>query len=487
MSEQRLEFVTLSQMVEPGLIQLRWLRGREALSEPYEYELELEVDEDGGLGLDALEDVLRMPCGVRFGRDGRTEVHGVLGSIRMLSTSQPQPIVYRATLVPKLRLLASIRRSRIFQDLDPAGIVRAVLEEHGLREGEHFELRLTGTHPTWEYKVQYQESDLDFLNRVLEHHGIFYFFAQDPDGERVVFADDNHAFARCEGAETLEYTPGEAAQLRGVRELTRELTPQPGAVLLRDYNWRTPSVPLQSEARADPRTGRGLANLYGEHFKTPSEGDALARCRAEEIMVGRDVYRGRCRVGPLRPGDRTELVGHPCAELDQEYLVVEIEHEADGRGVQDSGGLGYDKRFTAIPYEVPFRPARRTPKPRIQGVMHARVDGEAPGTAAPIDGYGRYKIVFPFDLVGQPGGKASRWVRLAQPASGPGFGIHFPLHIGVEVAVAHLDGDPDRPIIMSSPPTAETITPVSQGNATQSQIVTQTGIRLVWDDDVRSS
>src|SRR5690606_9167793 len=154
----------------------------------------------------------------------------------------------------------------------------------------------------------------------------------------------------------------------GIRELSRELTPQAGAVLLRDYNWRTPSVQLQSEARGDARTGRGFVNLYGEHFKTPSEGDALARARAEELMVGRDVYRGRCHLPGLRPGDRVELVGHPCAELDQEYLNVAIEQEADGHGIEERGWVAYDKHFTAIPYAVPFRPARRTPKPRIEGI-----------------------------------------------------------------------------------------------------------------------
>lgn len=483
MPEQRLELVTASSLVSADTMRLTWLRGRERLTRPYEYELELEVDEDGGLGQDALEDLLRQPCLVRFGRDGQSEVHGVLRSIRMLSTAQPQPIVYRASLVPKLWLLSEVHRSRIVQDLDPSGVLRAVLEEHGLREDEHFELRIDASLPVWEYKVQYQESDLDFIHRLMEHHGLFYYFDQQPDGERVVIGAANTAFAHLPDFEAIDYVPGEASEVAGVRELTRELTPQRAAVLLRDYNWRTPSVPLQSQAAMDAVTGRGFVNLYGEHFKTPSEGDALARVRAEERMVERDVFVGRCRVAGLRPGHRFALQGHPCAELDQEYLVTAIEHQADGRGVQDAGAVGYDLRFWAIPFSTPYRPARTTPKPHILGVMHARVDGEVPGTAAPIDEYGRYKILFPFDLVGQPGGRASRWVRLAQPASGPGFGIHFPLHIGAEVAVAHIDGDPDRPIILNSPPNAETLTPVNRDNATQSQIITKTGIRLTWDDD----
>jgi len=416
-TEQRLELATASRMVPQGAISLRELRGVEELSRPYEYELELEVDEDGGLSVDALEDLLRQRCMVRFGRDGLTEVHGILRSISMRSTNAPKPIVYRAVLVPRLWMASQVHRSRIFQDLDVPGIVKAVLAELGLEEDEHFELRLNATYAVSEYTVQYQESDLDFVHRLLEHAGIFYFFTQEPDGERLVFADANEAFAPLEGSETLDYTPGEESGLTGVLELERELTPQPAMVLLRDYNWRTPSVGLQGEAVTDERTGRGFVSAYGEHFKTPSEGASLAQVRAEERMAGRDVYRGRCRVAELRPGHTFELLGHPCADLDAEYLVTRIEHVADGRGVEELGGLGYDKRFEAIPRSVPFRPQRRTPRPKIEGVMHARVDGEVPGTAAPIDELGRYKILFPFDLVGQPGGKASRWVRPARPAS----------------------------------------------------------------------
>ncbi|HJL19956.1 MAG TPA: type VI secretion system tip protein TssI/VgrG [Sandaracinaceae bacterium LLY-WYZ-13_1] len=481
--ELTLELDTMSQLVDPSKVELRSLEGREALSRPYELDLTLEVTEDGGLSDEALDDLLRMPCRVQYGRGTGVEVHGVLAWIEMLSTAAPTPVLYRARLVPRLWLASRTRRSRIFQDLDVAGIVKAVLEELGLEEDTHFAFELASSPPVSEYTVQYQETDLDFLHRLLEHAGIAYHFVQEPDGERVVFGDANEAFAPLAEHETLEYTPGEAAELAGVRELRRRLTPGPQGVMLRDYNWRTPSVGLQSEAPADRVTGRGFVAGYGDHFKTPAEGGALAAVRAQEHLATRDVYHGRCRITALRPGHRFGLMGHPVAGLDRDYLVTATEYTVDARGVEVDGGLGTDLRFTAIPFDVVYRPPRRTPKPRIAGVMHARIDGAVPGTAAPIDELGRYKVLFPFDLVGEPGGRASRWVRLAQPASGAGYGIHFPLHIGAEVAIAHVDGDPDRPIIMNSPPNAETITPVSEQNATQSQIITQTGIRLTWDDD----
>ncbi len=486
MTEQRLEFVSSSGAVQPGSIQLLEVRGREALSTPYEYELLLESTEDGGLGPEILDELLRQPCHVRFGEDGGAEVHGILRSLRVLSTATGRDVAYRAHLVPTLWSLSRVVRSRVFQDLDVPGIVRSVLSELGMQEGQHFELRLYDVYPTSEYTVQYQESDLDFVARLCEHQGIFYFFEQLPDGERVVFADDNRAFVAHEGFGTLLYAPNEggAGGTGTVRSLERTIEPQPAVVLLRDYNWRTPRVPLQSQSPADQVTGRGLLNRYGEHFKSPSDGDRLARIRAQELLAARDIALCVTDAIGLAPGHRFELSGHPLGELDRAYAIVSVETEIVGRARGDVHGLERTKRFRAIPYDTAYRPPCVTPRPRIAGLMHGHVDGEAPGTAAPIDELGRYRVLLPFDLVGQPGGKASRWIRLAQPASGPGFGIHFPLHVGVEVVIAHLDGDPDRPIIVASPPNTETVTPVHRDNATQSQIVTKTGIRLTWDDDI---
>lgn len=482
-----LEFETTSGTIDPSAVELMELRGRAELCRPYEFQLDLRVRVDSGLDQSALDDLLRMPCRVGFGATHeRTEVHGVLSRIEIPSATEASPVSYRVTLVPKLWVLSQIRRSRVFQTLDVRGIVSAMLTAMGLEEGGHFEWHLEGSYPVSEYTVQYQETDLDFLHRLVEHFGIFYFFRQQPDGEVVVFTDNNAACVALENHEVLEYVPTDAAtEQLGVQELGRRLTPRPSGVLLRDYNWRTPSVTLAAEAPADQVTGRGFDAEYGQHFKDPGAGTVLARVRAEELMVSRDVFEGTCRLPGLLPGHRIEIAGHPLLDFDQEYLVTHVEQEGGGHGVEGSkaGALGFSARFTAIPFTVPFRKERSTDKPKIYGIMHARVDGEVPGTAAPIDEYGRYKIVFPYDLVGESGGKASRWVRLAQPASGAGYGIHFPLHIGVEVAVCHLDGDPDRPIIMNSPPNTETITPVNATNPTQSEIVTKTGIRMTWDDD----
>jgi type VI secretion system secreted protein VgrG len=117
--------------------------------------------------------------------------------------------------------------------------------------------------------------------------------------------------------------------------------------------------------------------------------------------------------------------------------------------------------------------------------MHARVDGVQVGRAAPIDAHGRYRVLLPWDLYAEEGGRASRWVRMAQPHAGPGYGMHFPLHIGTEVLLAHVGGDPDRPVIVAAIPNPDTTSPVTSVNATQSRIQTRSGIVVEFEDDPR--
>lgn len=483
MPQLTLSIETMSEEVSPDALVLQRVEGVEAISELYRYELTFAVGDDNGLSPEAQDDLLRKPCRIRFGIEGEEhEVHGMISRLRMHSVDEKGGVRFTATLVPRVWTATQVVRSRVFQDLDPPSLVAAVLAEHGLKPGAGLEMRVDGSYSPSEYTVQYQESDYDFINRVMEHHGIFWLLRQDPDGETLVVGDSNRAFDRL-GDAPVTYEPRQDDQWWDrpavIHALERTLTPRPTTVVLRDYNWRTPDVPLHVEAAADTTTGIGLYNRYGDHFKTPEEGQRLARVRAEQLLVDRERYHMRGRIVGLGCGHRIEITGHPYGEMDIEYVVTRIRHRAG-----DLAAGEHMQEIEAIPYSVPFRPALRTPKPRILGLMHGFVDGAVPGTAAPIDRYGRYKVLLPFDLAGRPGGKASRWIRLAQPASGPGYGIHFPLHIGAEVAISHVDGDPDRPVIVASPPNAKTLTPVTDANATQSKIRTQTGIRITFDDDV---
>jgi type VI secretion system secreted protein VgrG len=198
---------------------------------------------------------------------------------------------------------------------------------------------------------------------------------------------------------------------------------------------------------------------------------------------------GRTDCARFRVGHTFELENHHDAEHDGKYLITGMVMRAGYPlpvGELDSEPAGeaenYTARFTAIPFDVPFRPERLTPWPRINGVLHAHVAGDTAGKAAELDGQGRYKVRLPFDAESPKGSKASRWVRMAQPYAGAGYGQHFPLHKGTEVLLAHVDGDPDRPIIVGAVPNAHTNSPSRDANATQSVIQTASNIRIEMED-----
>ncbi|MGE0790276.1 MAG: type VI secretion system Vgr family protein [Sandaracinaceae bacterium] len=455
--------------------------GRYALSRPYEVTLTLSCRTTGGWPTETIEQLLTRPCKVSF-EPVAHEIHGVLRSIRLLPILDPARPTYEAILVPALDRLTLDRGSRIFQDETWPAIVHDILDRHAIRH----ELRLNAQYPTREYTVQYEESDFDFISRLLEHHGIFYFFEQTPDGELLVIADGNDAFQALEGREQIDYTIQgnalwESFETASVTHLDQTIEVRPATVQLKDYNWRTPAVAIEGSADADATTGVGEVQAYADHVKDPTEAATLAQIRAEELMATRERFTGRTSEMRLQPGHRFLLVGYPSPDLDIDYVITEVA-DAFVTAAAEGGGASAQRSFTAIRVTVPYRPPRVTRKPRVDGFIHAIVDGEVPGMAAPLDTLGRYKLRFAFDRADAGAARASRWVRMAQSSTGADYGMHLPLHIGCEVAVLHLAGDPDRPVILGAIPNAETTSPVTRDDATKSRIRTKAGILIELED-----
>lgn len=450
-------------------------RGLQTLSQLYDYEVMVEVEGDGGFSNEAIDDLLNNPVRVTFGEEA-TEVHGVIRELEMLSAVHPARTSYRIRMVPKLWYLTLTRRNRAFHDKNYLDIVKEVLTEHGMAEDTHFEDRCNASYPSRNYTVQHDESDFNFVSRLLEYHGIHYHFEMSPDGELLVLGDDNSAFEAITDYETLTYVPRAAADEGEtvVTSLRRIRRPRPQTVAARDYNWRTPTTTLRFEHAVDEVTGRGLVDLYGDHVRERSDGDEIARLRAEQLMVTHDTFIGKTGSRVIFAGARFELTGHPNPDLDQEYVITSVQ---EGLGVGDAGG--YEKSFEAIPASVPFRPQRYAAWPRLDGLVNAKVTGETRSTMTPIDDEASYTLIIPF----REGGAPSRLTRRSQPSAGSGYGMHLPLHIGTECVVAHINGDPDRPIIVGAVPNTETESPVVESNATHSRIKTGSGILIELDDD----
>jgi type VI secretion system secreted protein VgrG len=482
-----IQFASGFEMEEPLVLRGVW--GRERLGRLFEFDLLLSR-EAGPLTEDELDSLLKAPCAIALGKRPGDVVHGLLERIELIDSARSVAARYLARVVPNVWLLTLSRTSRVYQNTSIPDLVRAVLGLYGMKEREHFEVRVGRAvkSPVREYIVQYQESDWDFLQRWLEHEGFFYWFQHGEKGEKLIVADENEDATAIEDPKAISYrernnlSTGGAATIWDYGLVQRRI---PARVALVDYNYRQPSAPLYASETVDEKRGFGTVFSYGEHFKDAKVGKAMAALRAERFAAERRTYHGRTDCARFRVGHSFELENHFDAAHDGEYLITAVEHRVGWPVHAEGGAEGsqrYTARFEAIPFDVPFRPPRRTPWPRVHGVIHALVDGDTSGDYAELDEQGRYKVRMPYDMAGKKGMKASRWIRMAQPYAGQGYGTHHPLHKGIEVLVAHVDGDPDRPIILSAVPNPRTTSPSTSANATQSVTQTASGIRIEMED-----
>ncbi len=456
-------------------------QGSEGISQPYAFEIllvshDLEID---------LSKVLRNRACLTIIRKGQTDVvyNGILATFEQQRAIDGQGL-YRAYMVPKLWWLSITRHNQIFLDKTVQEIVEACLKDGGLTD-QDFEFRLQGSYSPVEYVCQYGESHLNFVSRWCEREGIYYFFDQTANGEKIIFTDTQVAHEDLPMGKTLLYSPPSGLEAGHTAEIIQTLTCRrrltPANIFLKDYNYRKPSLDLKGSAVVSG-DGRGQVYTYNEHFRTPEDGNRLAKIRAEALACREEEYQGESSVPFLVPGFTFDLKNHFRQSYNQKYLCIEVHHEGNQpmyvlSGLQADAGRtdappAYRNSFIAIKAAEQFRPEQKAVKPRISGVLIAKIDAAGSGQTAELDDQGRYKVTLPFDLSGRADGKASAFVRMAQPYAGSNHGMHFPLHKGTEVILTHLDGDADRPIILSAIPNPETPSPVNADNQATSVIQT---------------
>lgn len=462
-------------------IRVSSLRGADELSSFFELHLVLQIDQDDPIDTRELLEAPAALYWTRFGGTREGAFYGVVREVELLDSLPNHWIQYRVVLVSPLWFLTQTLRSRVFIELSVPDIVDRVLGDAGFTEGTDYEWSLTNraAYPTRRHVAQYQETDFDFIARLLEHEGIFWFSHSEMDHERLVLADHNRALVEPAEPEVTFSTVSEDDAIdRRIYALQHRHASVPGHVVTRDYDYRTPGVSLQHEHQVTS-AGLGLVYLTDDHPFDDRDVSRLARVRAEELAISEHTYRITGTVLGLRAGQRIEVAGHHIDELNTSYNVVSVDYE---QGAGEQGGMPVISA-ELTPADVPYRPPRITRRPRIYGILAGHIDGEVVGVPAPLDAEGRYKVLLPFDSAGTPGGRASCWVRLAQTFAGPGYGMHFPLHVGTEVLLAHVDGDPDRPLIVGAAPNPATLTPAVDANATQSVIRTKGGIVQEYEDD----
>ncbi|HZF52263.1 MAG TPA: type VI secretion system tip protein TssI/VgrG, partial [Polyangiaceae bacterium] len=400
-----------------GAVELYELSGREVISQLFELELKLVSKSKDSAALDE-EALLSEPMTVVFLR-GEAEVRRMFGmvvSVRDALHTETLHLAYTLTFVPRAFRMTLTETSEIFMDLTVPEIIKKKLERANLHEGDDFELRLAASYPPREYVVQYKETDLQFVSRLAEHLGISFFFEHRDGRDVVVFSDDNSGFQPIAGDGRAHfYARGEHMGVHRLQGTTRTI---PNRYVVKDYNYRTPQVPLMASATVSEAAAGDIVE-YGAHFKTPDEGERIAAIRAEELRAGRKVFEGESDVQAFSAGARVMIEGHPRGDV--ELLVVEVRHRLQQGALGTGAGSehAYANEFRAIPFTTPFRPPRVTPKPRVHGVIPGIVEAAAKSKYAEVDEAGRYHVRFIFDTSGAEDGRASRPIRMAQPHAGP--------------------------------------------------------------------
>jgi type VI secretion system secreted protein VgrG len=474
--------------------------GLERLSTPYRFEVTFRSD-------DTIDPERVIGRGAKLTLDspaGDLPVHGLVTALESFDPFENQGSAYRAVIAPRLSVLALSGQNRVYgsdQAIDVADVIDALTGGsawYGQATDRGFDTltNLVETYPTRDFAIQFRESDLAFLSRWCEHFGVFYFFTQESDGEKVVFADANTAFVEPTlpgpivaqpagaGAAEVPYRPMRSLDLArepAVISFGLQMRAVTKDIAVKDYNPDQPSLSLRTTKPVSGGTS-GTWVTYGDHFDDTSKGERFARIRAEEIACRRKLFAGRANAPGLRPGTYFRLSQHP--NLNGTYVVVSARHRIVTPAPMGYSALGsaaegspYTNSFEAVPYDLPYRPERVTPKPTIAGVVVATVDGSGSGARAEIDDKGRYRVRLHFDEANLPAMQASSALRKAEIYAGPGdganrlaTGLHFPLLKGTEVLLTFINGDIDRPVIVGAVANGAMLNVVNQGNHIVNQI-----------------
>ncbi|MEB8541030.1 type VI secretion system tip protein TssI/VgrG, partial [Cronobacter sakazakii] len=426
------------------------LSGREALSEPFMFTLTL-------LGTDARADrsaLLGQPVTVTIPTQALMTPRYLNGKVTRVAVtavelSGTRYAAYELTVEPDLWPMHRDRNLRIFQGQTVPQIVKTLLGESRV----NMEERLSGSYRVWEYCVQYQESSLDFISRLLELEGITYHFRHEQDRHTLILTDAPGQYEPFPGYETIPYhvTPsGGSTDEEGISQWALEDSVTPGIYSLDDYDFRKPNAWL-FQARQNPLSPQpGSIDVYDwpGRFVEHGHGEFYARIRQERWQVEHRQTQGSGTALGIAPGHTFVLRNAPFFGDNGEYLttVAHYRFEENRYASGPDSNTLHEIRFEVIPADVPYRPSQKTPWPRTYGPQTAKVVGPQ-GESIWTDKYGRVKVKFHWDRLGKGDDTSSSWVRVSSAWAGQGFGgVQIP-RVGDEVVVDFINGDPDRPLI----------------------------------------
>jgi type VI secretion system VgrG family protein len=456
------------------------MQGSETMSRPYSFRLSL-VSQDSRINFDSvMEKSATLSIQRERRRDPDYKYYGIVTSFEQEGKAG-RYTYYSATIEPRLTLLWRYRYSEVYVNQSVKQVIVKVLTDCGLFEGTDFEVRLKES-PAIDFICQYEESCLDFISRLMEREGIYYYFDNGEGRERMVIVDA--LIGHTPGSGDLTYR--QAAEMEtepGVDSMQSLVCRQrtlPKTLKLRNYYYDSAQPQVYAEATISAK-GIGSIEIFGEDIRNSDEASKLAKIRAEEISCREKIFEGESSAVGIRPGLFFTLSRHYRPDFCLKYLPLAVVHE----GSQSVAGLSgldrdlqgsdkkssYQNKITSIVGDVQFRPERITRKPVVIGSMSGFVDGpEGVREYADLDDKGRYKIWFPFRR-NQPTSEQlqhqSGYVRFATPNAGPESGLHFPLRKDSEVILSFNGGNPDLPIITGAAANAKFPNMVTSKNYTR--------------------
>jgi type VI secretion system secreted protein VgrG len=440
-------FLAIYTPLGEDVLLLQSFKGHEGVSRLFEFEVEA-LSEDRALDFDA---IVGKTTTIKIELPDGTDryINGLVSSFWQGGES-PTFASYRVKLVPWLWMLTRTSDCRIFQNMTAPDIIQKVFQDFGFRD---FRNKLHGSFAEREYCVQYRETAFNFVSRLMEEEGIYYFFEHEKDRHTLVLANAPSEVTPCPGQAIARFDQPDAELLEedivtgwGMAQEVR-----PGKYTINDFDFEKPLLNLTSGVDGQDQRKLEIYDYPGE-YKTKSEGEGLVGVRMQEEETPTKVVFGTSNCRAFTSGYRFELRDHYRRDSNREYMLSYV-HHAGSQGTNYQSGTGRDRsdlryvnHFECVPHPTPYRPARVTPVPVVHGTQTAIVVGPA-GEEIYVDKYGRVKVQFHWDREGKYDEKSSCWVRASQNWAGKRWGAMFIPRIGQEVIVDFLEGDPDRPII----------------------------------------
>jgi len=455
--------------------------GQESISHPYHYTICL-VSTDNEIDLDSL--AKKRACMAIQNPDGQQRnINGVIGEIALESIAVNHAI-YEVELYPMFWLLGYRKQSRIFQQMSVPDIVKQVLTDAGI-PGSDVSMQLSGNYPQRVFCMQYDETDMAFVERLLSEEGIFYFFKQEPDKEVLVLGDSISAHVNCQPANSIEYHSKSGALSTNseyVFQCSVRVGVHTGKTIVNDYFPEKPDVQLRFPNAAN---NHNELEVYEQMsgFSEPGHGQSLAKSRQEHYSMPARTLHGKGNFSSLAAGHKFEIKLHPNSNVNQLHTVISVHQKGTQTQVLVHGeggdeGTTFESTFTAILSEQTIRP-KRIKKP-IALPQTATVVGPE-GEQFYIDKMGRVKVRFHWDRQCEDN-ECTCWIRVNEFYAGADHGSQFPPLINDEVIINFIHGDPDRPIVVGRVYNGNHQLPIKPDEMIRNIIQTPYGHRILMDD-----